>query len=216
MIQTIFATLAQGILVTVILTIGSFVFGAILAVPLVVLRLAPSRTLRLLSGVYIEVARGVPPLVWLLIGFFGVGTVTNVAPLPAALVTLSLTSAAYMAEIYRGAVRGVDQGQWDAYRALGVKNVPAVRRVIVPQTLQICIAPSITYLIGLFKDSALASVIGVQGITFYAALEAQRTLKGIEVFSAAALLYIIVSLPIGLATRWWGSRANIYLAEGRA
>lgn len=195
--------LAEGIGLTLAVTFGSFAVGSVVAVPLVLMRRSHSFFLRAISRALVDVVRGVPPLVWLFIIFFGVGTnpAFQIEPLPAAVIGFGVVSAAYLSEIYRGALLGVDDGQWEAGEAMGFSHFEVLRWVIFPQAVRIGIPAASTYLVGLLKDSAIASTIGVNDITFIASGEASRTLEGLSVFGAAAALYLLLSLPLAVISR---------------
>jgi polar amino acid transport system permease protein len=106
-----------------------------------------------------------------------------------------------MSEIYRGSVAAIHQGQFEAAAAL---NLPARSRffdVLCPQIFRVALPASATFAIGLLKDSAIASTIGVLEITFQAYHLAQQTYRGLEDFALAGLIYILISLPIAILAR---------------
>jgi polar amino acid transport system permease protein len=109
---------------------------------------------------------------------------------------------AYMAEIYRAGVMAVDRGQWEAGRALGLGERRLFTEVVWPQALRVVVPPSATALLGLLKDTAVASVVGVSEITYRATVDAQATFKGLDIFIFAALIYIALSLPMAGVCRW--------------
>lgn len=199
--------LAEGIGTTVLITTLSFLVGAILAVPLVVLRRSESPWLRIPTLVVVEVTRAIPPLVWLFIVYYGVGSgAIKLDTLQAAVIGLGLISAAYLTEIYRAGLDALPQGQWDAVTALGLPRFASVRTVILPQAIITIIPPAATFAIGLLKDSAVASVIGAQDITFLANQQTQVDLNGLANFAVAGLLYIALSVPIAAVARYTDRR----------
>lgn len=194
--------LAAGLGTTVQITVLSFVVGAVLAVPLVALRRHPSPALRLPALGVIEVVRAVPPIVWLFIIYYGIGAgAVLLSTLQAAVIGLGLITAAYLAEIYRAGLDAVPAGHREAVRALSIPQLAAFRRVILPQAVVIIIPPAATFAIGLLKDTAVASVIGAVDITFLANQRTQTDLNGLGNFAVAALLYIVLSLPVAVAAR---------------
>lgn len=204
--------LVQGIGTTLLVTALAFVFGAIWAVPLTAARMSRVKVLSFVATAYIEVFRGVPPLVWLFVIFYGIPrSFLQLTTLQAATIGLGLVAGAYIAEIYRSSIRSVRKGQWEAASALGLRGRITFLKVVLPQAVIVCIPSAITYLIGLLKDSSVASVIGTQDITTLAYAEARRSFEGMEVFLMAALLYILLSIPIAMVARATGARAARYL-----
>ncbi len=199
----IFAAVAAGIPWTLALTALSLAIGGLLGMGLCALRVSRAPPLRFLAALVILTFRSIPPIVWLFVIFFGIGTdYVAVGPFAAAAVGLGLITAANMAEIYRGALSSVHAGQWEAAAVL---NLPARSRfldVIGPQLLRVALPSIATYAIGLLKDSAVASTIGVGEIAFAAYHVSQRTFHGLDVFAIAGALYIAISLPIAVAARW--------------
>lgn len=150
----------------------------------------------------VEGVRSVPPIVWLFVIYYIVGTdIIRLNTFQAAIIGFALISAAYISEIYRSAIEAVPIGQWEAANALGLRSGPIYTRVILPQATLLTIPPSATYLIGLLKDSAVASVIGAADITFLSFQTARTTGQGLTVFLAAAAIYLVLSVPIAALAR---------------
>jgi polar amino acid transport system permease protein len=199
--------IAIGIGATLTITFSAFVIGAILGLPLAALRRSRFMVLRAVARAYVELVRSVPPLVWLFLIFFGLPQVgVSLVPLTAAILTFSLIAAAYMSEIYRGGLAALGRGQWEASSAVGLSPLDTARFILGPQVFRVVGPTMATYGIGLLKDSALASTIGVVEITFRAGAEAQRTGSGLTVFLTAGIFYLLLSLPLALASRRVDSR----------
>ncbi|MGU7771671.1 amino acid ABC transporter permease [Burkholderia sp. MR1-5-21] len=194
--------LLKGVPTTIGITLGSFSIGAIGAIPLVLMRRSKLTTPRLLARMYIDVARGIPPLVWLFVIFFGVGTgFVTLNSLEASLIGLGMVSAAYLAEIYRGGFLALPRGQLGAGTALGMTQFDILRFVTAPQVLRVSIPPMATFLVGLLKDSAVVSTIGVRDTMMFASQQAQATAGGFAPFIIAAGLYILMSIPVAFVSR---------------
>jgi His/Glu/Gln/Arg/opine family amino acid ABC transporter permease subunit len=192
----LFSSISAGLGITIVLTVVSFVAGALVGVPLALSRVSKFLPLRWLAIGIIDLCRGVPPLVWLLIIYYGISPILTLSPLPAALIGLSLISAAYLAENYRAGIENVSRGQREAAAALGLTPANQFWRVIAPQALNLALPPSASYAVSLLKDSAKASIIGVADIIFVAQLEVSRGASAVFVFSVAAVLYLIVGIPL--------------------
>ena len=195
--------LAQGIGQTCLITAGAFGLGAIVGIPLALLRRSPLVWLRWPATTVIEVLRSIPPIVVLFVLFYGLGNgAIRLSTVQAAVLGLGMIAAAYLAEIYRAGIDAVATGQWEASKALALPRSKTYLRVILPQALIVVIPPAATFAIGLLKDSAIASVIGAHDITFQAFQESQATLQGLTIFAIAGGLYILLSIPVAVAARW--------------
>jgi polar amino acid transport system permease protein len=200
--------LLRGLTWTIALTAGAFVIGAVLGIPLLVARQSKFLPLRALAMVVIQIVRAVPPILWLFIIFFGLGmSVMPISPFNAALVGLGLIAAANMAEIYRGAVSSVHHGQWEAASALDLGHWSVFRDIIAPQAFRVALPSAASYLIGLMKETAVASAIGVSELAYQGNQLSQLTYRGLEVFALVGLFYVLLSLPIA----WLSRMADGYL-----
>ena len=151
-----------GIPFTLALTLVSFLIGALLGLPLCAMRMAPNRLVRFLGTALILTFRAIPPIVWLFIIFFGIGFgYIQLDPFSSAAIGLGLITAANMAEIYRGALSAIHAGQWEASAVLNLSARHRFLDVIGPQLARIALPSATTYVIGLLKDTAVASAIGV-------------------------------------------------------
>ena len=193
--------LLQGLGTTVIITLGSFLIGAVCAIPVALARLSEIAPLRWLATAFIEVVRGIPPIAWMLVLFYGLGRYVTLPPLLAACLALGAVSTAYLAENYRAGIQAVAGGQWEGAGALGLSNGDTFWRVIAPQGIGVALPPSASYAVGLLKDSAVASVIGVSDIAFQALTLNQQGNPGLPIFLAAGVVYLIVSVPMAVLAR---------------
>lgn len=210
MTGNVWVFVAQGIFSTLQLTILGLALGALLGLPLVAMRVAPVALVRWISRAFIEIVRGVPLVVWLFLIFNGptqfdpsLGSVFT--SWRSAFIAIGLVSAAHMAEIYRGSLRAVPQGQREASDALGMVQLDTATRIIAPQMLRTALPATTTYGIGLLKDSSLASTIGVFEITYYANAAAGTTSSAVPFFVAGAY-YLALTIPSAWAARRLESR----------
>lgn len=205
MTADIWVIVAQGIAATLQLTVVGFAVGAVLGLPLMVMRVAHPWILRAAARTFIEVARGVPLIIWLFLIYNGptqfnpaLGSVFT--SWRSAVLAIGLVSAAYMAEIYRGALRAVNQGQFEAGKALGMSQVDTATRIVGPQMIRVAIPASASYAIGLLKDSSLASTIGVFEITYFATTASSNT-SSVTPFFVAGIYYVALTFPSAWAAR---------------
>ncbi|MFJ6324700.1 MULTISPECIES: amino acid ABC transporter permease [unclassified Rhizobium] len=192
----------RGLVWTAALTAGSFIIGAILAVPLLAARRSRFTLVRICAAVMIQIVRAIPPILWLFIIFFGLGmSYFPINPFAAALTGLGLIAAANMAEIYRGALSSIHHGQWEACTALDLGRWHTMKDVVAPQALRVALPSAASYLIGLMKETAVASTIGVTELAYQGNQLSQLTFRGLEVFAIVGLFYIFLSLPVAWLSR---------------
>ncbi|MBU2284019.1 MAG: ectoine/hydroxyectoine ABC transporter permease subunit EhuC, partial [Gammaproteobacteria bacterium] len=206
--------LLQGAWVTVQITF----FGSLLAIVAALIgalgRLSPIKPLRWLAIVYIEVFRGSSLLVQLFWLYF-------VLPMPpfniamsafnVAVIGLGLNIGSYGAEVLRGAIRSVHEGQYEACQALNMTAGQRLRRVILPQALLAAIPPGTNLLIELLKNTSLVSLITLSDLAFRARQLDQATLMTLEIFGLALVMYFVLAQIINFSMRTLERR----LARGR-
>ncbi|WOF23309.1 amino acid ABC transporter permease [Microbacterium betulae] len=197
-----FEALPAALGTTLLVSLSSLVIGAVAAVPLLLGRVSRNRLLSGATRALIEVVRGVPPVVWVFIVFFGVEIGSfRFDPMPAAVLAFSLISAAYIAEVYRGGYLSVKAGQFEAAAALGLSRTRAFADVVAPQLFRVAVPGVVAYAVGLLKDTSIVSIIGVADIVFAASRAMRATGDPILPFLVVAALYLAISLPIGLLGR---------------
>lgn len=198
-----FMAVLGGLPATLLLSLLAFSIGTVGGIPLAVARQSKVAIIRLTAHAVIELLRGIPPIVWLFIVYFGFGSsMPGLSAMAAAAIGLGLISCAYMAEIYRGCLSAVSQGQWEAAAALGMRRRNVLVSVIGPQVARISIPAASTYAIGLVKDSSVAYAIGVTEILYYANRQSTVEMDAMVPFLYAALVYLAMTIPCA-----WGARS---------
>lgn len=186
--------LRSAVLMTVFLGLTSFVLGSTLGLLVALARISRFAMLRTLAFAYVSVFRGTPLLVQILLLYFGLpryGIVLD--PVPAALLALTLFSAAYLSENFRSGINAVDRGQWEAAMSLGMGYWKAMSRVILPQGLRIAIPPVGSRMIALIKDTSLASTITVVELTRVADQVGASTFRYMEMFLMVGFIYWVIN-----------------------
>ena len=200
-VDTAFYILA-GLPVTIALTGLALLFGAVVGFPLMLAAQSAFTPLRLLTIGVISFVRSVPPILWLFLIFFGLGSgVVTLSAFSAAVVAFGLIAAVNMAEIYRGGMVAIHHGQYEAAIALNFSTYRLYRDILIPQMVRVSIPSAATYAIGLMKDSAIASTIGVAELAFRGNQISLQTYRGLEVYAVVGLLYILLSLPVAALSR---------------
>ncbi|MCT2975413.1 amino acid ABC transporter permease [Propionibacterium freudenreichii] len=197
-----FTAIIAAVPYTALVTLGAFGLGFVLAIPLMFARRARLMVVRGISGFIVDLARGIPPIVWLLMIYFGLPNLgITLDPIPAAIIGLGIITAGYLAEIFRGGMLAVRKGQFEAANALGLGGWTSFTRVVAPQAMRAMQPGLTTYSIGLIKDSSIASVIGVTEMVYTANSYAKISKEGVLLFFEAALIYLVISVPLGLLAR---------------
>lgn len=193
--------------VTVLLACGSFPLAVVIGLAVAVGRLYGPPSLRPLLSTYVEILRGTPLMLQLYAIFFLLPQVGLALPaLVAAILGLALNYSAYEAEIYRAGLKAVPAGQFEAALSLGLTRWQALRHVIVPQAVRIVMPPVTSDFIALFKDTSVCSVITVVELTKRYSVLALSTGRIVELAFVTALLYLAMSWPLGMLSRWFERR----------
>ncbi len=202
MIAELLPAIARGVGLTLYVTGASLLLGGIIGLVLVGAARSPVAVVRAAATLYINVVRVIPPITWLFLIYFGLPQFAlRLTTIQAAIIGFSVIASAFMAEIYRSGLLSIPEGQREAAHALGLSTVTTVRHIITPQAFRVALPAIATYGIGLLKDSALASTIGVREITYYAQQSAKQTHEGLLSFVVAGALYIVISLVVALVAR---------------
>lgn len=186
--------LLWGLVGTLKVTAAALALGLPLGLTVALLRLSRARAVSLPAGVFVEFFRSTPPLVQLFWCFFALPILIGVRidSFQAAVMTLSLQSSAFFAEVFRGGIVSVERGQWEAARAVGMTYSQLMRRVVLPQAVKRMIPAFLERAIELMKTTTLVATVAYADLLFAASDIAQKTFRPLEVFTAAAAIYFIV------------------------
>jgi His/Glu/Gln/Arg/opine family amino acid ABC transporter permease subunit len=191
----------NGLVVTLELSGLSFVIAVCLATLVATCLISPNRWLARLVGVYVEIFRGIPILVWLMIAYFLVAPAVRgigISVFMLAVLALALNSAAYQAEVYRAGLLAVPRAQWEAASSIGLGWLGSARRVVLPQAVPAALPTTVNLLIYLIKGSALTSIIAVHELTASATLAVSMTFLPMQTYVVVALMYLIIVIPLTL------------------
>ncbi|HAM24940.1 MAG TPA: ABC transporter permease [Actinobacteria bacterium] len=202
----------QGVLTTLWLTVAAMVVGVVLGVVLAVMRLSPNPVLRNAAWIYIWVFRGTPVLVqilvWASLGalfprlglgipfgpqFVEADTFSLISGFSAALLGLGLNEAAYMAEIVRAGLLSVNEGQWEAAGALGMRRSQILRRVVLPQAMRVIVPPTGNETISMLKTTSLVAYVPFAELLFQTQAIYAKTYQVIPMLLMASLWYLAMT-----------------------
>ena len=212
-IQKAIPSLMLGALTTLQLTAISILFGLVGGSLIGIARLSHSRPLSLAARVYTDFFRGTPLLVQIFMIYFGIPALLRAIGMSftfnqwtAAVIALSLNSAAYIAEIVRAGLQSIDLGQREASQSLGLGSFQTMRYVVFPQAFRRMIPPLGNEFISMLKDTSLVAVIGFEELFRRGQLIVAQNFRSFEIYFAVALVYLALTLLSSQAfslLEWW-------------
>ena len=216
--------LVAGVIVTLKLSVISIALSFVAGLVIAVMRMGRNRPLRWFALAYLEFFRNTPLLVQIFFWYFGSYQVLPVVvndwlnevgfEFAAAVIALTIYTSAFIAEDIRSGVLSIPKEQMEAARSAGFSYLQSMRYVILPQAVRITIPPLINQFLNLAKNSSLAMTIGVMELTYQARQVESYTFKGFEAFTAATVVYVVISLAITYAVNLYNDRVlNIHRAH---
>lgn len=189
--------LLKGAVVTVEVTVLSFLLSSVLGLGLALMKLSRVRAVSTLGAGIINLIRGLPIIVQLFYIYFVLPDIgIHLTAFQAGVIGLGIAYSAYQAENFRAGIEAVDPGQREAAQAMGMRSALIMRRVILPQAFRIALPPYGNTLVMMLKDSSLVSTITVAEMTRAGQLIASSTFQNMTVYTLVALLYLLMSLPL--------------------
>jgi cystine transport system permease protein len=184
----------QGLTSTLLLGVVSFILGSALGALIALARISGVQMLRGAAIVYVSIFRGTPLLIQILLIYFGLPQIgIRLEPVPSAILALTLFSAAYLSENFRGGILGVDAGQWEAANSMGMPYWRTMRRIVFPQAIRIATPAVGSRFIALMKDTSLASVVTVVELTRVAESIGSSTFRYMEAFFVIGAVYWVIN-----------------------
>ena len=202
--------LLEKLPITLELALLSMLLGLVLGLVMAIIKMRKIKVLTQLTNLLISLLRGTPVIVQLYVAFFGIpmifkainqkfGTDLAVANIPGiayAMVALGLNQAGFMAEIIRSALQSVDNGQIEAAHALGMTYPQALRRIILPEAIEVALPTLGNSLISIIKSTSLAFTCAVVEITAQGQIIGGKTYRYFEVYISLAIIYWVITLII--------------------
>ncbi|MBP8501740.1 amino acid ABC transporter permease, partial [Pseudomonas aeruginosa] len=186
--------LLQGAMYTVLFAAVSMVLGLILGFSVAVVRVTKVPVVSQIAAVYVSAFRGTPLLVQIFVLYYGLPSVgIEFTPVTAGILALTLNVAAYLSESMRGAILGIDKGQWEAGLSVGLTWGQTLWNIITPQALRLAVPSLSNSLISLIKDTSLISVITVTELMLATKEVIAETFQPLPLYLAAAGIYWLLS-----------------------
>ena len=196
------AMFIRGWLVTVAIAVISLTLSVLIGLAFALAQASRFLPLRYFSKIYVEIIRGTPLLVQILVFFYVVADAAGLENrYVAGVLILSCFSGAYITEIFRAGIESVGRSQLESARAVGLTPAQTYRYVIFPQAIRQTLPPLAGQFVSLVKDSSLLSVISISEFTWNAQAVNARTFRTLESYLPLALGYLLLTLPISLWTR---------------
>lgn len=189
--------LLNGARYTIVFSVISIFFGIIIGLGASLLKISKNAILRTIGSTYIEVIRGTPLLLHIMVAYYGLAAFNiKLDYFTAGVLALSINSGAYCGEIFRAGIESIEKGQMEAARSVGMTYGQAMRYVILPQAFKRVIPPLTNEFVAMLKDSSLLSIIAVPEL-----LRNARQLMGTKAnvwtpLIGAALIYLVLTLPL--------------------
>ena len=200
--------LILGLWLTLKISVLATILGIIIGIAGGLARLSANPALKWSTIIYVELIRGSPLLVQILIWYFVIGTVANdllafygIGRLPAfwyGVASLACFAGAYVTEIVRGGIQSIHRGQTEAARSLGMTYGQSMLHIIMPQALRRILPPLAGQFISLIKDSSLLGIIAIRELTKAAREVVTTTLQPFEIFMMCAVLYLVLTFTLSM------------------
>jgi polar amino acid transport system permease protein len=195
---------------TLLISILGIALGLVVGALICAAALSRTTWLRWFAAFYVSFLRGVPMLVQLLLCYYLLPVIgINVPAMVAAVMTVGICSSAYVSEIWRGAIIALPRGQIEAATAIGMKPSDIWVRIILPQAFRISLPALVNELILLVKASSLVSIVGILEVTRASQAQAATTFRPLEVYIAAACIYLVINLCFAALGRYLEHRMAV-------
>lgn len=192
--ESVAKALARGLWITIWTAFVSIIIASAIGLVFGLMRVSEKKLLKYIADIYIYAMRGVPMIVFVFFIYFGVSSWLHVtfSPEVAGVASLSINTGAYIAEIVRGGIQGVAQGQFDAARSLGMSKSLTMRKIILPQAIKSMIPSLVNQFILSLKNTSILSVIGMVELTNAGKIIIARTYKSGEIWLIVGVVYIVI------------------------
>jgi polar amino acid transport system permease protein len=191
--------LLLGLLWTAGLSLVTFLCGGILGLVLALGRSIGPAWLRYVIMIYIQLVQATPLLILLFLAYYGLSFLGfYFPPFAAAAISLTLYSAAFLADIWRGCIEAIPKAQWEASDSLALSGIQTLRYVILPQAFQIALGPTVGFMVQVVKNTSVTALIGYVELTRAAQLLNNMTFQPFQVFLTVAAMYFALCYPLSM------------------
>lgn len=183
---------------TALLTVVSFAGATVLGTIIAAFRISPIAPLRVVGLIFVEIFRNVPLMSLIILVVYALPEIEILLGYNESIIlAMTLVGASFICEALRTGVNGVDRGQIEAARSIGLGFSGVVTQVVLPQAFRSMVQPIVTVFIGILLSSSLAGVVGVVDLTTVSNYINNREALGLVTFGVAAVMYIVIALSAG-------------------
>lgn len=194
--------LLQGALWTVALSACALLGGGLLGLIIALCRVSRFSIVSGIAWAYIQVVQGVPLLVIMFVGYFGLPALgVPVSPLMAAALSMTVWVGAYFGEFWRGAIQAVPRAQWEAAECLALTSTQRMFKVIIPQAVRSATPGTVGFMVQIVKNTSLASVVSFIDLTRAGQLINNSTFQPFLTFTVVAIIYFMLCYPLSVLSR---------------
>ena len=203
-------TIVAALRWTLVLVALSLAVGAPFALALALARTARARASRWIATGFLQIVQGVPVLGLIMFFYFGLPVLTGVkvSALASVTVAFALYTAAFLGEIWRGAIQAIPSAQWEAGACLGLTGWEQFRHVIGPQAFRLALPATVGFLVQLVKNTSLASIVGFVELARAGQIASAATFEPLAAYACVAAIYFALCFPLTLWSRSLEDRLN--------
>ena len=195
--------LGTGLLVTLQYTFVSFVGAVIVGLLAALARRSNVKVLKFIAALYTEFFKNVPLLVIVFVFYFGLATVgLKLSAFMSGAIGLIVFFGAYLSEIFRAAMNGVDKGQTEGAQALGMRRGAVFAHIIAPQAIRLALPGMNAYLVDLLKSTSILVTIAAGELMAKGQVIAAKTFAPLEVYIVIAIIYFVMCYPLSQLLLW--------------
>ncbi len=196
--------LLSGLYYTVLLSLTAIIISVVVGLLVALPGLSPTRSLRSINRVYVEIVRAIPILVLILWVYYGLPQLADISisVFWAGVIALALSDSAFQAEIFRAGIQSINRGQYEAAHSISLSYTDTMRFVILPQAIRRILPALGNQLVYMLKMSSLVSVIGMQELTRKANELVVTEYRPLEVYTVLVLEYLALILVVSAFVRW--------------
>ncbi len=194
--------LLEGAIWTVALSACAFLGGALMGLLIALCRVSHLAPVRGIAWAYIQLVQGIPLLVIMFAGYFGLPAIgINVSPLMAATLSMTIWVGAYFGEFWRGSIQAVPQAQWEAAECLALTSTQRMFKVIIPQAIRNATPGTVGFMVQIVKNTSLASAVSFVDLTRAGQLINNSTFQPFVTFTVVALIYFALCYPLSVLSQ---------------
>ena len=184
-----------GVTMTLLVAVVSMACALPIGLLVALMRLSPFRPLSWLANAYVQFFRGIPQFVFLLWLYYGLAMMLgiNFQAFTAGVIALSFQYGAFLSEIFRAGIQAIHKGQFEAGLSVGMSSPRIYQRIVIPQAFRIVLLPTMNMWIGMLKDTALVSAIGVTELMRTTDIQSNLHFRPFEFYTTAALIYVLLT-----------------------